>query len=135
MSSERVEALRSISSARSSAFPTKRFQNGRTVLPNRRAISYINSNFKNSNLNVDMICEQAGIGATSFRQLFKKHYQKTPWEYITDLRLEYARNRISNGTPIENVAYESGFNDPKYFARVVKKRLNCTPRDLKNYGR
>ena len=36
---------------------------------------------------------------------------------------------------VTNAAYESGFNDPKYFARVVKKCLNCTPRDLKNYGR
>ena len=86
-------------------------------------------------MNVDMICAEAGIGSTAFRQLFKKHYQKTPVEYITDLRLEYARNLISSGVPIGNVAYESGFNDTKYFARVVKKRLNCTPRDLKNYGR
>ncbi|MBQ7045282.1 MAG: helix-turn-helix transcriptional regulator [Clostridia bacterium] len=100
-----------------------------------KAISYINSNYKNSDLNADTICAEAGIGATAFRQLFKNHYQKTPVEYITDLRLEYARNLISSGMPIENVAYESGFNDPKYFARVVKKRLNCTPRDLKNYGR
>ena len=100
-----------------------------------KAISYINSNYKNSDLNVDMICAEAGIGSTAFRQLFKKHYQKTPVEYITDLRLEYARNLISSGVPIGNVAYESGFNDTKYFARVVKKRLNCTPRDLKNYGR
>jgi len=99
------------------------------------AISYINAHYKESDLSVDSICTEVGIGTTAFRKLFKKHYQKTPVEYITDLRLEYARNLISGGMTIERVAYESGFNDPKYFARVVKKHFNCTPRDLKNYGR
>lgn len=100
-----------------------------------KAISFINTNYKNNNISVDMICAEYGIGATTFRQLFKKHYQKTPTEYITDLRLEYARNLISGGVPIENAAYESGFNDPKYFARVVKKRFGCTPRAFKVYGK
>jgi AraC-like DNA-binding protein len=81
------------------------------------------------------VCEAAGIGTTVFRQLFKRYYQKTPMEYITQLRLEHARNQISGGMPIELAAAESGFADPKYFARVVKKNLGCTPRDLKKYGK
>ena len=99
------------------------------------AISFINANYKNSDLSIDMICAGSGINATVFRQLFNQYYQKTPIQYITELRLEYARNLISTGTPIENAAYESGFNDSKYFARVVKKHFGCTPRELKNYGK
>ena len=56
-------------------------------------------------------------------------------EYITRLRLEYARRLIANGVSVESTAYESGFNDPKYFARVVKKHFGCTPRNLKTYGK
>ena len=67
------------------------------------AISFINSNYRNSALNMDMICAEAGISATVFRQLFKKHYQKPPVEYITSLRLEYARSLISNGVSVENL--------------------------------
>lgn len=100
-----------------------------------KAISLINSNYKNNNIGVDMVCSEAGISATAFRQLFKKHYQKTPTEYITDLRLEYARNLISGGMSIESAALESGFNDPKYFARVVKKQFGCTPRAFRSYGK
>ena len=99
------------------------------------AMSFINSNYKNSALNIDMICAKTGISATQFRQLFRKYYQKTPIEYITSLRLEYARSLISNGVSIESAAYESGFNDSKYFARVVKKYFGCTPRELKTYGK
>lgn len=99
------------------------------------AISFINANYKNNDLTVEMICAAAGISATVFRQFFKKHYQKTPTQYITELRLEHARNLISGGVPIENAAYESGFNDPKYFARIVKKHFGCTPRAFKVYGK
>lgn len=99
------------------------------------AMSFINSNYRNSTLSIDRICAEVGISATVFRQLFKKYYQETPTEYITGLRLEYARSLISNGASIENATYESGFNDPKYFARVVKKHFGCTPRELKNYGK
>ena len=99
-----------------------------------RAISYINTNYR-SNITVSGICAHAGISATAFRQLFRQHYRKAPVEYITNLRLEYARNLISGGMAIETAALESGFSDPKYFARVVKKYFGCTPRALKNYGK
>lgn len=100
-----------------------------------KGISYINRNFKDSDLCINKICKEIGVSPTTFRQLFKTYYQKTPIEYITNLRLEYARNLISTGIPIESATFESGFNDPKYFARVVKKHFNCTPRDLKKYGK
>lgn len=99
-----------------------------------QAVSYINENYRSA-ITMQRICEASGISATVFRQLFKEHYQKTPVAYITELRLEHARNRIAGGQSIEQAAAESGFNDSKYFARVVKRYFDCTPRDLKNYGK
>lgn len=99
------------------------------------AISFINANYKNSELNIDSVCSEAKIGSTVFRQLFKKYYRKTPIEYITQLRLENARGLMSNGHSVKNAAYESGFNDPKYFSRVVKKHFGCTPKELRAYGK
>lgn len=99
------------------------------------AVSFINANYCDSTLSAEKICKSAGISATNLRLLFKKYYQKTPTEYITELRLEYARGLISCGTPIEQSAEQSGFNDSKYFARVVKKYFGCTPRELKLYGK
>jgi len=109
----------------------------KAVLPPHflKAVSFINANYRDPNISVDTVCAEAGIGATVFRQLFKKHYQKTPTEYITKLRLEHARNLVSRGVSIEEATYDSGFNDPKYFARVVKKYFGCTPRDFKTYGK
>ena len=99
------------------------------------AVSFINSNYKDSSLSIDSVCKSSGIAPTTFRQLFKKHYNKKAVEYITELRLHNARNLISSGMSVENAAIDSGFNDPKYFSRIVKKYFGCTPRELKVYGK
>lgn len=99
------------------------------------AVSFINSEFKNSLLTIEKICDFSGISATALRSLFQKYYGKSPTEYIRKLRLEYARNLIACGVSISSAAEKSGFNDPKYFARVVKKEYHCTPKELKSYGK
>lgn len=99
------------------------------------AVSLINSSFRDNTLSLREVCREGGISETYFRKLFSEQYGKTPISYVTGLRLEYAQNLISNGVSVEKAAYAAGFNDPKYFARVVKKYLNCTPRDLRTYGK
>ncbi len=98
-----------------------------------KALSYMNGNYTDNTLSIGKICSYSGISATTLRLLFKQHYAETPVEYLTELRLEYARNLIACGVSVEAAAEESGFNDPKYFARVVKKYYHCTPRELKHH--
>lgn len=99
------------------------------------AVSIINANYKDNSLSVKQVCREAEISETYFRKLFSEYYKKTPVTYINELRIEYARNLISGGVSIEKAAYQSGFNDPKYFSRVIKKHFNCTPRKLKLFGK
>ncbi len=99
------------------------------------ALSIINSEFKNSTLSISNVCREANISEAYFRRLFSEHYNKTPNTYVTQLRIENAQNLISNGMSIKDASFISGFNDPKYFSRVVKKHLHCTPRELKSYGK
>lgn len=95
-----------------------------------KGISFMNTNFKNSNISVPQICKEACMSETNFRKYMQLYCGKTPIEYLTQLRLEYARNLISYGVPIKQAALESGFNDPKYFSRIVKKYFGCTAKDL-----
>ncbi len=99
-----------------------------------RALEQINNRFYHSGLRIGDVCADACISQTVFRQLFKKHFGITPIEYLTDLRLEQARSLIYGGIPVEQAAEQSGFSDAKYFSRVVKQRLGCTPRQLKTFG-
>lgn len=99
------------------------------------AVSYMQTHYTESTLSIETVCAAVGISGTTLRQLFRAYSQKSPTQYITELRLEYARNLISCGSPVEQAAEKSGFSDPKYFSRVVKKYFSCTPRQLKLYGK
>lgn len=97
----------------------------------RNAVSDINKSFCDSSLCLSDICRNHGISETYFRRLFKQHYGKTPIEYITGLRLDYAKNLLYSAHTVEEAATMSGFSDAKYFSRVVKKNYGCTPSELK----
>lgn len=99
-----------------------------------RAFNLLNQRAFQSQLRIGAICHDAAISQTVFRQLFSRHYGKTPVEYVTELRLEHARNLIASGVCVETAALESGFSDSKYFSRVVKRHYGCTPRQLRHYG-
>ena len=107
--------------------------NRHQVSPNlQKAIAFIHANYRDSSLTIGQICAHAGFSPTVLRQLFSTHYQQSPIEYIIRQRLLYAQTLIADGVPIETAAFESGFNDLKYFARVSKKYLNRTPSELKD---
>ena len=58
----------------------------------------------------------------------------TTAQFIRTYRLNVAKEMICNGTNkemnISEIAYEVGFNDPKYFTRCFTKEFNATPSDL-----
>lgn len=95
------------------------------------ATSYLQEHFQDRQLRIGQACYAAGISQTTFRQLFQKHFGCSPVEHLTELRLEHARGLIAAGVKVEEAALESGFGDSKYFSRVVKRQLGCTPRQLK----
>lgn len=100
-----------------------------------KATTLLHEQYRKSDLCIGDICKEAAISQTVFRQLFARHYGKSPVVYLTELRLEYARNLLAGGCSVETAALESGFSDAKYFSRVVKRHFGCTPRQLRNYGK
>lgn len=100
----------------------------------RKTVALLNAEYRDPELSVAAICGRGGISETAFRATFKGCYAKTPIAYVTELRLEHARRMLCDGATVETAALSSGFHDPKYFARVVKRRLGCTPQELKKYG-
>jgi AraC-like DNA-binding protein/mannose-6-phosphate isomerase-like protein (cupin superfamily) len=66
-----------------------------------------------------------------FRRCFKKSTGTTPNAYLSDLRIEYARNLIlqnrRRAQTIAEIAFASGFSDPRYFSRVFRAKTGCSP--------
>ncbi len=97
----------------------------------KRILEYINANYSDPSLSVSQLAEMYGTSDTYFRREFKKLFDDTPLNYINRIRLQFAEELLHTGYySVSEVAYKTGFSDPKYFSRFVRKIKNVPPSKL-----
>ncbi|MDX9802087.1 MAG: response regulator [Spirochaetia bacterium] len=98
----------------------------------KKAKKYINSHFS-ENINLDEICNYAGISKNYFCHLFKQETGLSIWEYLTEYRIEKARELLA-GSDMKNyeISYHIGYENPSYFSRIFKKLTGKSPSDYKS---
>lgn len=99
----------------------------------------IKKNYKNSYFEVSDFCEAAGVSKSLLNKKLQSLVGQSAGQFIRNYRLNIARemlleNRESKSMNIAEIAYEVGFNDPKYFTRCFTKYFNTTPSSLLNEG-
>lgn len=63
---------------------------------------------------------------------FKKYFNESPTEYITNLRLNYAANLLSNSDEdITNIAMDCGFENLSHFYHLFRKKFNTSPKEFR----
>lgn len=73
---------------------------------------------------------ESGYAEDYLRVLFKKRYGKTPHDYLTSLKMEYAKNVMETyGAKMKicELAWALGYSDPLYFSKLFKKTYGCPP--------
>ena len=81
-----------------------------------------------SNLKLEQLAKLCNLSLSTFKRRFKKEFENSPTNYINDKRLEKARELLSiTDLPINEVAYEVGFQDSLYFTRLFKKKIGIPP--------
>ena len=75
------------------------------------------------------------VHPTYLSKLFKKETQQNLSDYITQCRMERAKQLLKRPEyKIYEVAEACGFQDAKHFALVFKSYVGCTPRQYRNEG-
>lgn len=93
-----------------------------------RVRQFIDSNISNEELTIPLIASEMGMSRSSFSCRFKELAGISPHDYLTHYRIAYAKQLLTiGGLTISDVAYKSGFADPKYFSRVFKKIEGVSP--------
>lgn len=95
------------------------------------------ASYKNSDFEVSNFCEAVGVSKTILNQKLQSLVGQSAGQFIRNYRLNLARDLIlkhqgQKDISIAEIAYEVGFNDPKYFTRCFTKEFNITPRELLN---
>ena len=102
-----------------------------------RAMEVIKEHYKNSYFEVSDFCEAMGVSKSLLNKKLQSFIGQSAGQFIRNYRLNIARelilkNRETKNMNIAEVAYEVGFNDPKYFTRCFTKHFNVTPSTLMN---
>ena len=92
-----------------------------------KAVTFIENNFTKP-LSVKIIADLAHLSERQFTRVFKKIFHQTPISFLLTLRIAYACNLLlETDYSVNQVAYSCGFNDPNYFSRLFKKKMQLSP--------
>lgn len=95
------------------------------------AIDYIGNHYTFEKISVEKLAALCGISVSYLRRLFGCCYGVSPVEYITSLRLVYARELLCSGEfSVTAAAEHAGFNDISYFSRTFKAHFGMSPANL-----
>lgn len=97
----------------------------KTILP---AVKYMENNYKNPDLTNEEMARICNISEVHFRHLFAKQFGIPPKQYITEIRINKAKQLLSEGVlKIYAVASECGFSSQYHFCRIFKSKTGLTP--------
>ena len=92
------------------------------------ALDYFRLNFADSRTSVETAAKHIGTSSSYLRRLFRSFLQETPLHYLSELRMNHAIGLLKTGYyTIEEIAFQSGFNDSKYFSSLYKERTGFLP--------
>ena len=92
----------------------------------KRAAEFIADNYQRS-LKLEEICSTAGVSVSGLIRSFRRQYGMTPHAYLTNRRVQFAREQLRRGVPIAEVALAAGFADQAHLQRAFKQLLAATP--------
>lgn len=101
-------------------------------MPLRELQGWIADNL-DGDLRVEALAERAAMSPRNFARAFRREIGMTPAAYVTELRVESARQRLEGGSePIEVVAASCGFGTSETMRRAFARRIGVAPADYRN---
>ena len=93
-----------------------------------RALEIIEKNIANPNFLVEELSRELYISRVGLYKKMLALTGKAPLDFIRSVRLQRAAQLLEKSRlTISEIAYEVGFNDPKYFSRFFKAYFNMLP--------
>ena len=101
-----------------------------------KAMDVVRSLYKNPDLDVNTFCQAMGVSKTLLNNKLQDAFGQSIGHFIRAYRLAVAKEMLENGSDatVAEIAYEVGFNDPKYFTRCFTKEYGVAPSSVGRKG-
>ena len=91
-------------------------------------LAFIAKNIPNCALSLKTVCDAYCTSESQLRRYIRKYTGLSPNAYITALRINKAKDELSNtDKPINVISSECGFASPYYFSKVFSKTVGVSP--------
>jgi AraC-like DNA-binding protein len=91
-----------------------------------RAKEYIQDHFP-MNLTLEELSRAAGLSRYHLIRVFQARTGLTPHEFLMQVRVDRARERLARGDSIAHIAADTGFTDQSHLGRQFKRSWGMTP--------
>jgi AraC-like DNA-binding protein len=84
-------------------------------------------------ITLNELAEEANLSSYHFLRCFRSTYSKTPFQYLTHLRLKEACRLLKQTTlPVNSIASKCSFENDSSFIRLFRKEFKVTPVSYRN---
>lgn len=92
---------------------------------------FVTCNYK-CNITIDDVAQHVGMNRSALCTFFHRQTGKTIIGYLNEVRLGMDCHLLRRSThSIQQICYESGFNDVPHFCRTFKKAFGLTPKEFR----
>lgn len=96
---------------------------------------FIDENFGDP-IDLDLLSREACLSRFHFHRLFTRIYRKTPHQYLTQRRIERARQCLADDDlTISEICYDIGFESIGSFSVLFKKEIGHAPFHYRHQAR
>lgn len=98
----------------------------------QQASAYIDSHYADPNLSLPEVAGEAHLSPSHFCTIFSQETGKTFKEYLTEIRIQRARELLRT-TSLKSfeIAEQIGYGDPHYFSYVFRKHTGQSPTEYR----
>lgn len=94
----------------------------------RKAISIVEDNIGDPDFSVEKFSRELGMSRVHLYKKLLSLTGKSPLEFIRNIRLQRAAQLLQKSQlSVSEIAYQVGFNNPKYFSKYFKDEFNTLP--------
>jgi AraC-like DNA-binding protein len=94
----------------------------------KKSIAFFEANIGNRDFVIEDLARHLGMSRTAYYNKMKSVTGLSPVDFVKQMRIKKALKLLENRSlSISDVAYKTGFSDPKYFSRCFKAEMGMTP--------
>lgn len=96
----------------------------------QKARAYIDENYTNRDLNVNLVAAQLGVSPSHITRVFQNCYQSRVLDYIQQVRIRAAKSLLSSGLTLKEIAEQVGYGAQINMIRAFKRLEGKTPSEF-----